>query len=304
MSHLIALDFDGTIAKTFAKAPSGIGVNEAYDIVIRQIFGNRVFQFYTDHLKGHQNRSPSELVTLLLRKDGIETPDPEEVMHISEHLVQEKLALMLDQIGQASIEGTVWPQPTNNFLYFWHWLTQESNLPLKTAIISSGHEAFIRKTFNAWGVKQPDYLVTEDDIRQRKYPKELTRRVKPGPFPFAYVHRQWLNDNTITESGHSTIIDSARYFRERILYIGDDSAKDGGLARLSSVPFGHFKENEALQLSPADNQFTFGDWQDFTSIIAQKSELIRRGSSFRDILFASLPRKENEYPHLIKHERQ
>lgn len=265
MRYLVATDFDGTLSKTSSPSPSGMDVKRAYSLALDDIFGQgRGEWFFTKF--GLDGKTPSEVISLILncgqnekeefvrsaksfyeKSGGIfEYPIPECVdgkltwkidnpeTSIIQMLVGQKLQYLLKEVGLKDIEGKVWPPPSEDALMFLetvHRLKTE-NFPVDFAIISSGHRAFIEKTLNAWSTPQPDVLITEDDIRPRKYPQELGRRFKPGVFPLALAHHEWLmkqglNENDITRTGKDS--------KKRIVYIGDDPQKDMLMAQQGRV---------------------------------------------------------------------
>jgi len=110
-------------------------------------------------------------------------------------------------------------------------------LPIATAIISSGHEAFIKKTFAQWDLSLPDYLISDDDIRGRKYPTDMEKRFKPGLSPFALAYEQWRLD---VGSDYSAT-DHANEARQHIMYFGDSDSSDRFMAERARVAFGHYR---------------------------------------------------------------
>jgi hypothetical protein len=202
---------------------------------------------------------------------SLETWDDSKQEHIiSEMLVLRKLQYLASQIGQ-EISGSneVWPRMCNGFQSFWRhlsFLKKEAGTQVSTAIISSGHEGFIRKTFALYNLDLPDYIVTEDDIRGREFPDEITRRVKPGQLQMALAHRAWMKDLGKTGVGFS--VEQARDLRNHICYFGDDPNKDGKFAHAAHVPFGLYAENEEWSISDNVNMFRFGSWKDVELRIA------------------------------------
>ena len=273
MSHyLIALDYDGTAGNTFVESPRHINVDMAYSLAIAQLFGHKGLEIYRGE-GGHHNRAPTEIVDALLKKGCYQSAlSPDK---LTERLIQLKLDVLLDEVSPE------WPMPCYGFLNFWQTLEElrsTDGIDLRTAVISSGHEAFIRKTFDVWGVSQPDYLVTEDDIRPRRYPSEQERRFKPGCLSLAIAHRKWLVDTR----GDGYSADIAASSKPFMIYLGDDDKKDGGLANKARLPFGLFKEGARYEQSP--NGFTFGDWNIIAASLRNSSQAMREGRSFSEIL--------------------
>jgi phosphoglycolate phosphatase-like HAD superfamily hydrolase len=244
MQYLFAFDFDGTLADTFTPSPNKIGVNEAHQLAIELIFGHEGLDIY-NQIGGLQNRAPSELVCDLLaveerlflkaeklanqtRNDRWDDNNPKN--SIAEMIVEAKLSFLLEEVSEK------WPLPFDGTL---ETLEAISGLSIPFAVLSSGHERFIVKTFGVWGIPQPKFLVTEDDVRWRKFPADICKRVKPSVFPFSILHHRWIKE--IAANGH--FLSAARDSRQRVIYFGDDPLKDGGLAKNVGVPFGWFNSN-------------------------------------------------------------
>lgn len=138
-------------------------------------------------------------------------------------LVIRKLGYLLQEIGALDKDGNPWPLPFEGVLDFFRSLgsLRKENVPIDFAIVSSGHEAFIKRALEVWGMPQPDILVTEDSLRLRRFPQEAEIKFKPGVFPIALAHFQWLKSQGISasrETGSDT--------RTRIMHIGDNPTKD------------------------------------------------------------------------------
>ena len=310
-AYLFALDFDGTAADTFQPSPNGIGVKEAYAHAIHDIFGDKGREVY-ESIGRLQNRAPCELVDVMIKKEpSLSDPaftffeknrerlnsmmplgkgvalNAESVNQntIAELLVRQKLSYLLDQIGTSFPDGSRWPKPCNGFTEFWDQL-QILNNDLKgeltTAIISSGHGEFIRKTFDLWGLNPPDILISEDDIRGRKFPIEMERRVKPGEFSMALAHREYLHREKLWPPDNpDAVIES----RNRMIYFGDDPVKDGKLAEGANILFGWFNPNHKSGATPEG--ITFDNWQTVADLLSQHKGLMKEGRTFREILSQS-----------------
>ncbi|MCL5438826.1 MAG: hypothetical protein M1268_02455 [Patescibacteria group bacterium] len=140
-------------------------------------------------------------------------------------LVAQKLKYLVSEIGNKN--GDAWPQPCEGVLYFFERFKalKKEGMPIDFAVISSGHDLFIKKTFDLWGLPHPDVMVTEDDIRIRIYPKEIERRFKPGMLPLALTHYKWLRQQGLAPE-NDNFITNAQETRQRMIYIGDDIGKD------------------------------------------------------------------------------
>ena len=241
-AHLAAFDFDKTIARTFEPSPKGIGVNEAYELALQKLFGPKGLM---QSVGGLRNRAPTELVqdildvhpsllargmltyereyerlkSLMPRGKGIPLVPlrvGDVVELIGEVLVRLKLEILLNEIG------STWPRPYEGVLEFMDDLHQRDKA---TAIISSGHDPFIRRCFDVWGAACPRILLTDDDLRPR--PDPIVKKTKPSRVLIDYVIMMaFMSGRTITSKD--------------IVYFGDDIDKDGGLAANADVPFGHF----------------------------------------------------------------
>lgn len=262
--YLIACDFDETLFHTFRPSPNGIDVRKAYKLALDNIFGSGLGEWFFK-VFGLDGRTPSEVINEIVNwdKDFVarayrfyESPEgrsgyliPEcpngelnwnqesPAVTITQMLVGQKLKYLINEIGQRDSEGNPWPQPCEGVLDFYETVHQlrSEGVPLDTAIISSGHEGFIKKTFDLWGIKHPDVIVTEDDIRPKKFPSELERRFKPGQLPIALAHYKWLKYNGPTQ-GDENIVFQGRESKQRIMYVGDDPYRDGAMAFRGGIP--------------------------------------------------------------------
>ena len=147
-------------------------------------------------------------------------------------LIIRKLSYLMGEVGIPDRNGNSWPLPCEGVLNFFYslGLLKKENAPIDFAIVSSGHESFIRKTLEAWKMPQPDVLVTEDDLRPRKFPQEAEDKFKPGVFPVALAHFLWLKNQGIVfskEIGLDT--------KERIIHIGDTPTKDLVMAAMAGI---------------------------------------------------------------------
>ncbi len=305
--YLFAFDFDGTIARTFEKSPGGIGVNEANARAVRDVFGPEGAAVY-EAIGGLKNRAPSELALEIMSNGnrgvmlehakefkasrrlaltqlvpegkGISLNDEQLTDPIiGEMLVRQKLSHLLPQIGLLTQSGKPWPEDCAGFTDLYKTIkdiNSEGGVRIDTAIISSGHDAFIQATFSAWQQLLPDILVTEDDIRGREYPKEMARRVKPGTFPLALAQHQWAKAQGLSQPRE--ILES----RNRLLYFGDDSNKDVGMAENSRVMFGWF--NPSGKEAPYPNgSLVFADWAVVARLLNSHVQKMKEGKPVREI---------------------
>jgi hypothetical protein len=312
--YLWSFDFDGTAAKTFEPSPAKIGVKEAYALAVKDVLGNRGLDIYNE--KGClKNQAPSELVASLLgspfrdslfahAKSFFETnqrylltqvPEgkgvsleqwKEDIGIVAELLVRQKLSYLLKQIGTTFPDGDTWPRPCNGFRDFWTTIQdlKKERLPLDTSIISSGHDKFIKRTFQLWGLISPDILVTEDDIRGRKYPEEMERRVKPGQLQLALAHKKWLDIQEIPFDP-----ETVRQTRQEMMYFGDSYTHDGGLAAIAGIPFGWFNPDNKL---PGEGRFNpetivISNWREVASVLQSNQKALREGKPCNEIFAVS-----------------
>lgn len=308
-SYLFASDFDLTFFDTKALSPRGIGLEEGYEYAVGKIFGLRGLDLYRDE-GGLRNRAPSEVIISLAEKDeslleyareeygklissGVENSlsflgawsSENKVSILSEMLVHFKLQLFLDEISKS------WPLPYPGVADFFQIIRKtkmREKISLHIGILSSGHLKFIRKTLALWDIPEPAVILTDDDLRQLRYPKLAKDRVKPAPFPFRFLHYRWLkrlNGNKPIRLSH--IQDSL----PKMIYFGDDPIKDGGLAKNIGVPFGWYRGNEKDKSGLSPNQqfprgsFTFSDWTKLCDFIRQGSvkKLFSSGAPLAEI---------------------
>lgn len=239
LSRLLALDFDNTIALTEESGPSGMTVSKAYEQAFSLVGGPAMVELFIN-MGGHGNNAPAEIVSGLVSEDS-----PSELrQEITERIVEAKLNVLLDQVGQGLEDGSPWPRLTPGFADFWQRPgSTNSESPIHTAIISSGHETFIRKTFDVHKLRQPDILVSDDDIRPLEHSRGHSRLFKPGTYPFALAHRRWLELYGLTGGNYNH--SAATEAKKRVLYVGDDLVKDGGLAKNSGIRFIHLDKGQA-----------------------------------------------------------
>lgn len=261
---LMIIDFDGNAANTFTASPNGIGVKEAYEIAIHNIFGDTGERLYRK-IGSLQNRAPSELVADLFSaaKDSQELINHGKVFHenqngnlsrfvpegkgagltwndsqpettLAEMLVLRKLELLTAEIGPE------WPKPFEGVLSF---LKQCEEKGIKVIILSSGHELFIKKVFQLWGVKAPE-MITDDDLR--------------GKTPYLSKPNPALIEFVLKKAPKCT----------PIYYLGDDPIKDGQLAINAGIPFGWFNPSrEKSSVALPENTIEFQNWKELPGLL-------------------------------------
>ena len=230
LQSALVLDFDGTVANTFEPSPSGLGVEGAYEYAVSHLFGTLALEGYKRD-GGLQNRSPGEVVEALRRAGFGKDYD---TASITDELVRLKIDCLIGGIGQPLHDGVLWPRLTRGFADFWRCMSADATV--FTVILSSGHRAFITKTFEVNGLPLPNLMVTDDELRALPQPLH-----KPNPQLWHYM----------LETANATFGSA--------VYVGDDQVKDGELARNVGVPFFHFTGTKA----PLHRQVgTFDDWRD------------------------------------------
>lgn len=245
--------------------------NQLYRTEDTYQFSEKVYDSLTDKAYDfYQEQGQKIKVFIPETRNGQFNWDPGNPLKIiTQMLVARKLQYLFDEIGKRDDEGRMWPQPCEGAIEFLKTMESLRNqgVPIDAAIISSGHEAFIRRTLNVWGIESPQVLVTDDDIRPRKFPEESEKRFKPGQLPLALAHREWLKQQGI-------VIDNGNFMHEaadskkRIAYIGDSVDKDIGMAvggRVEGLLFPHTR------------------WEDLTGILVANRDLLD-GRPIKEIL--------------------
>jgi len=226
-AQLFAHDFDGTVANTFEPAPTGVGVEEAYNQAIETVFDTAALEEYLQS-GGLQNRAPSEVVRQL-------APDAtdSELSALTDNLIAAKLSVLLDQIGSPLPGGGVWPRPIEGFPEFLAQLEdiRKKGAPIDVLALSSGHDAFIRRVYEVWSEPQPDHIIATEQIAELAPQLSLRpdQLIKPQAGLMDAARYIWRSAYNVREP----MFDE----RSRVVYAGDDTAKDGGLAINGGVDF-------------------------------------------------------------------
>lgn len=226
-------DFDGTEFDTFEQSPNGIGVNEAYKIAIEKVFFFDKDALVKYEAAGeHRNRTPAEIVLSLAPNS---TPQGHE--KLTRALVDAKLECLLDQIGKPLADGEPWPRPLPGFLECTKKVTaaKQAGELITTAIISAGHNAFIKKCYDVHELDYPDIMVTDETINGLYSMQPLEKLTKPSVMPFWLVKTQWVN--LFAKSGQEFAELMSMASNNRMLYIGDDEKKDKVLAENAGIAF-------------------------------------------------------------------
>lgn len=269
------MDFDGNLAATFADSPHGENVHTATDKAVMQVFGNEGFAVYEAH-GGMQNREPGEIVRQIVRDLG---KGEQGYTDITEDFVAAKLAILVPEISPE------WPLLYPGVKDFFRQVDM-GDIPLDIAIVSSGHDGFIKQVFAVNDLPDPEILVTSDILRSRTQP--LRERYKPSPYQLAEAHRQWENreygyelrfpvPNSYIGRGHD---------KGRIAYMGDDPKKDGGLARNARIPYIYVPFTKpGFDPDETSGQLMVEDFNDLSDMLKEQSEAMRSGESFARIMF-------------------
>lgn len=243
-TSLFVFDFDETIAATNLLSPNKLNVVKAYELALDKMFG---VAGLLETVGGLQNRTPGQLLShvfvqnrsfslvenareyyachrerlsgLVPAGKGVDMDSAltrgDDHGFCTELLVREKLALLHAEQGKGP--SGVWPAPCKGAKAFLKALGDQP-----WGIISSGHDKFIAATFRLWRLSKPALSVTDDDLRGLDLPVEV--RSKPSAYLFDVLLKQAASKGILIP-------------RDRILFIGDDPDKDGGLATNAGVHF-------------------------------------------------------------------
>ncbi len=315
--YLIIVDFDETLAKTFSPSPNGITVQSAYSKAVKSIFGTSGLIIF-EQQGGLNNRAPLEVVYDILRdgnkseltayaqnflvKEGeyLDQLIPREKAiplvwqswnphnTITEMLVRCKLSHLMKEIGTELKNGEKWPVPCNGVLEFFKTLDilgQNEKAGINVAILSSGHDEFIQKTFELWDLKCPSILITDDDMRKLMYPIDPMEIVKPSVKLFNLTNLLWFTHIVGPIYNELDLIGFVTENRKRMVYCGDDLVKDGQLSEAAEVPFGWFS-SETKNYTLNCPTFTFSDWGNVAkTLLEEKSiEMFEKGRPFSEII--------------------
>ncbi len=290
--HAIIFDFDGTIADGFSPSPNNIGIHEIHRIVIRQMFGDSALTFFEESLGGLQNREPSELIHLLLGGDDRDALDK---------FISLKMDYFLPEISPS------WPRLSSGFKELWMEIA-EGTIPVETAIVSSGHDAFIKKVFETNGLPTPKILITSDTTKNLGEPNGRRPLHKPHPHALARAHYGLIKDTMwgdyktwMTAEGRYT---GRNLWKGNIMYVGDDPSKDlvlAGNARIIGgfVPF----SNKEFQPDLQKGQVLIPSFHWLSAHLHEHKDDFARGKSMAEImlgisdkeLFPPSPRLEREF---------
>ncbi len=256
--HILASDFDGTIADTSLPSPEGRTVSTATESALVQIFG-QTGPVLLDQIGGIQSRAPYELVLMLQEEARQKGVDLENAYRTAGELTDEFVRLKLEQLlPEISPE---WPVVYPGFTEMYAGLEQHG---ARLAVVSSGHDDFIRRVFDVNDLPQPEILVTSDTLQRRGHPT----RYKPDPYSLKVCVQEFF-----------------RLYGERpqsMMFIGDSEEKDGGLAREFHVPFGFFNPDFAFdtEIFNGSQRIDFRDFPHLTQIFDRNARQFTEGRGF------------------------
>lgn len=261
--YLVLFDFDQTLADTSKQESKGIGVEEASGLAEGQLFGDEGLSYFWDKLGGLQNREPGELVKLIAQE--LHWENEIDLRTATELFVQGKLSYLLEGINAS------WPKLYPGVKDFFKD-AEAGEIPVDTGIVSSGHDEFIKKTFDVNDLEPPAILVTSDVLRERDNPYAPPRH-KPSPYQIAIAHRLWLYGN------------GDDLHKEGMLYVGDDPVKDGELAYRSKIPFIFVPFSGRAFVPDKDKgQIAVSDFREIGKLFRENRDMLERGADMTEIL--------------------
>lgn len=287
--HLLALDFDNTVALSFKDSPNGMNVNVASRNAVRDVFGDEGSSVY-ENIGGLQGREPGELVGLILDGTGQGGFSLEVA---TEQYVVSKLSYLDEEIGPD------WPRLTPGAKEFFQSVAY-GDIPVDIAIVSSGHDSFISRVFEVNGIA-PQILVTSDILRRRG----VEGKHKPHPYQLAEAHRQWMRrrlNGELMSLGISNGFKERGQLKANMAYVGDDPIKDGQMAEQSRIPFIFVPfVNKTFIPDKDKGQIRVSDFFEIKRNLLRNVGELRRGVSFAEILFG---RKDTElFPPVLEEQR-
>ena len=294
----LILDFDRTLVDTFTRSPRGISVEVAYDFAVGKLFGENGTKIYYDQLEGLQNREPLELVTEIIdyaRRGGAEIGFDGTIPEAAERLVQLKLECYMPEISPE------WPRLFDGVADFFRG-TADGTIPANVAIVSSGHDAFIRETFGVNNLIPPDNIVTSDAIRHLSQPQRPL--YKPHPYQLARAHHYWTKDEDGFSSEPGGFTGRSKD-KPLMMFIGDDHVKDGGLAANSRIIYGHVPNVQADFIPcPDKGQLLIPNFYVLRELLVKNIDRLQETGSLAAVFFdksdAELfpPLSESERPYM------
>ena len=280
----ILTNFDGTTFNTFEPAPSGIGVHEAYELAIKDLFGDKGFKIYQIKLKGLQNREPGQLFDLLTNELGLGIDDVSSRFGSRKKgimaFVDTKLSYMLDDISPD------WPKPYPGVVDFFKAI-EGGKLPVIFGVASSGHREFIKKVYEVNGLKPPEIMITSDEINALVEPRRPLYR--PHSYQIAVLHSQilrLLRGDGYFVAEQKRFLDRGDGVKDHMIFIGDHPEIDAGVAERARIPFGFvpFRQPNFVP-DPEKNQILISDFSVLRQLIEDHRESIEGGMSASEVFF-------------------
>ncbi|KKQ35234.1 MAG: hypothetical protein US51_C0011G0002 [Microgenomates group bacterium GW2011_GWA2_37_6] len=273
MKPLILIDFDGTMANTFVDSPNGFNVTNAYLYAIWELFGENGVRAF--HERGGLRNSPPEELAEDIQRRTLQVDAP--AREVAKQIVDIKLSLIAPEIS------TSWPRLYPGFKDFMDVVGRAEGT-FKLGVLSSGHDGFISRVFEVNGFRPPDILVTNDYLSQRRFP--MRQRYKPRSYQMAVAHKQWLNGRDAIDSSKPEPYLGRSYEKPRIVYIGDDPNKDGGLGIEARVPFIFVPfTTPNFVPDPEKGQLGVKDFTEVAKILRESEADLADGKSFARMLF-------------------
>jgi phosphoglycolate phosphatase-like HAD superfamily hydrolase len=304
----VLFDYDGTMGDTGEPSPNGWNVEKACRAAIQEVLGEKGAAVF-DSQGGLKSRAPTEIIEDMIAQDpslvsegrnfflqnqemllqdrsvqqGKGVPlewrenDQMPGRVIAEMFVRRKLAILLPEICAE------WPKPCKGFLEFWSTLQQlkENGIHFITGVVTSGHDEFINRTFKEWRMKDPDFMVSEDQIRgiHPHHPHKVQE--KPGPLPI-FLALAKIAELRHQCTGEGVIL--TPFLETRMVFAGDSPSKDMVMAQRNGLPAVHFnRDAEKLTVDPDNRAIRFGDWQHFADFLLQNEPLFREGLPIESI---------------------
>lgn len=238
-------DFDNTIANTKEK------VEDACGETIIKLYGFGLYNCYRKEIGGLKNRAPDELLSKLFPDR-----DKKEVGEMTALFAETKLNFLYNEISSD------WPEINEGFVDFYDYLNRKN---INFAIVSSGHTSFIRKFFEVNSLEVPKIIISNDELVSRNYLSVL-RRNKPSVFPIMLAHRQHLGSLGLL--GVNFDMEKIREAKKYMVYLGDDTEKDGLMANNAKILFGHYREGENFE-GIENKRFSFDDFRVIIKLIEE-----------------------------------
>ncbi len=265
------LDFDDTAFFTSEKSPQGMTVPKAYWGAIRSVFGDEAADVFQS--EGLRSRAPIEIVTSLMNACSERTllanahifyqknkhrfenhayipvnkggSLGNDLTFMVEMLVFAKLQRLHSELGSRFPNDVSWPAPCAGFEHFMDAVAQNNRQKdrrdknfIHIAVISSGHDIFIRRCFKKEQFQVPQTMVTDDDMRTVNLKSmELKRKVKPGTFGITTLHSRLFKLLNGRRPATGEDLQKGLAMKQDMVLIGDSLEKDGGLAANYGIRF-------------------------------------------------------------------